>query len=99
MSEKLTALSAEWWDARKRILAGIAKESRKRGVHWTDAQAKRSEAALLCAEGDEDGQMAYERNGFTREQWLAKWFPAASGGAEVSPTERMMALRKAMRGL
>jgi hypothetical protein len=92
-------LSVEWWQARKKILGGIATQSRRRDVEWTPAQVKRSEAALQCAIGDEDARIAYERNGFTREQWIAKWFPAASGGVEVSPRERLIALRNSMRGL
>jgi hypothetical protein len=99
VSEKLTALSAEWWEARKKILGGIASQSRKRGVKWTEAQVKRSENAMLCAEGDEDGQIAFERNGFTREQWFKKHFPQALEGGEISPADRMRLLRKAMVGV
>ena len=99
MSEKLTAFSAEWWEARKKILGGIAAQSRKRGVKWTEAQVKRSESAMLCAEGDEDGQIAYERNGFTREKWFKNHFPQALDGVEVPPAERMRLLRKAMVGV
>lgn len=99
MSEKLTALSAEWWEARKKILGGIAAESRKRGVKWTEAQVKRSEVAMLCAMGDEEGQLAYERNGFSREKWFKNYFPQALEGVEVSPADRMRLLRKAMVGV
>jgi hypothetical protein len=99
MSDRMTALSAEWWEARKKILGGIAAESRKRGVHWTEAQAKRSEAAMLCAMGDEQGQVDYERNGFSREQWFKAHFPQALDGAEIAPADRMRLLRKAMAGV
>lgn len=99
MSEKMVAMSGEWWEARKRILAGIATESRKRGVRWTEADAKRSEAAMQCALGDEEGQIAYERNGFSREKWFKAYFPQALDGVEVDPAERMRLLRKAMAGV
>lgn len=99
MSEPMVPMSAEWWDSRKKILSGIASTSRKRGVAWTEAELERSRNATLASLGDEQGTIDYERNGLTREQWLAKWFPAAVGGVEVSPRERLIALRNSMRGL
>lgn len=98
MTSSIEVYSPQWWDARKAILAGIATQSRKRGVKYTEAQTKRSDAAMQCALGEEDGRIAYERNGFTREQWLKKHFPQALEGV-VDPAERVRLLRNAMRDL
>ena len=99
MNNSIIAGSSEWWEARKKIMAGIAAQSRKRGVHWTPEQKRRSEAAMQCAFDDKDGQLAYERNGFTREQWFKSHFPQALEGIEISPADRMRLLRKAMAGV
>ncbi len=72
--------SAEWWTLRTQLEQSIARASRKRGSRYTDAEFKRSEGARLTALGDSDAQEAYERNGFTREQWIKKWNPECKAG-------------------
>lgn len=78
--------SAEWWELRKRLEQGIARDSRKRGSRYTDAEFKRSESARLTGLDDADAKLAYERNGFTREQWIKKWNPEGKCGAGYIPT-------------
>jgi hypothetical protein len=79
--------SAEWWDLRKRLEQGIARDSRKRGSKYTEAECRRSELARLTALGDEDAALAYGRNGFTREQWIRKWNPACKAGVGEIETD------------
>ena len=98
MTTEFAFESTEWWDARKKILNGIAIQSRKRKVRWTERDVKRSEAAVLCSLNDEEGKITYERNGFTREQWLAKWWPAGLTGEEISMEQKVSALRESMDG-
>jgi hypothetical protein len=75
--------SADWWALRQRVEEIIAKDSRKRGTTYTEAEYRRSEGARLTALGDEDAQKAFERNGFTREQWLAKWNPTGKSSGRI----------------
>lgn len=93
MTEFTVAGDAAWWEARKKILGGIAAQSRKREVLWTPEQKRRSECAMQCAFGDADGQIAYERNGFTKEQWLQKWNQIAAAGVAMTPYARIAQLR------
>ena len=89
--------SPQWWEDRKAVLDGIATQSRRRGTKFTDAEVKRSEAALQCALSEEDGRIEYERNGLTREQWLYKWNPDALDGVRLSPQQMTAMLRETMR--
>jgi hypothetical protein len=87
----------DWWNARKAILDDIAVWSRRRGTQYTEAETKRSAAALQCALGEEDGKIEYERNGFTREQWLYKWNPDALDGIHLTPAQMTAMLRDTLR--
>ena len=89
----------DWWAARKAILDDIATWSRRRGTQYTAAETKRSAAALQCALGEEDAKIEYERNGFTREQWLYKWNPDALDGVKLSPAQMTAMLRETLRRL
>jgi hypothetical protein len=75
--------SADWWALRQRLEEIIAKDSRRRGTTYTEAEYRRSESARLCSLGDSDAQQAFERNGFTREQWVAKWNPTGRTSGRI----------------
>lgn len=89
--------SPDWWTARKAVLGAIATQSRRRGVVFSEAETRRSEAALQCALSEEDGRIEYERNGFTMDQWLYKWNPDALDGVKLSPQQMTAMLRETMR--
>lgn len=78
--------TAEWWTLRRRVEELIARDSRKRGSRYTEAETRRSEQARLTVLGDSDAQIAFERNGFTREQWLKKWNPDGRSTGNI-PTD------------
>jgi hypothetical protein len=84
--KKIERFTPEWWDARKKIEEQIFTESRKRGTRFTEAEYQRSENARLCSLGDDEACLGYERNGFTREQWLAKWNPTGKRSGHI-PTD------------
>jgi hypothetical protein len=91
--------SPEWWNDRKAVLDAIAVASRRRGTVYTEAETKRSAAALQCALGEQDGKIEYERNGFTRDQWLYKWNPDALDGIQLTSAQMTAMLRDTLRRL
>jgi hypothetical protein len=75
--------SADWWALRQRVEEIIARDSRRRGTKYTEAEVVQSDNAKRAALGEGDSSLAYERNGFTREQWLAKWNPTGRPSGRI----------------